>query len=88
MEVDIRGRAHRVVGIEHRPHPSLAQDAHDGGMDTCTGVVGDNRVEKLGRYGAAGADQVTAVEPIPGNAFEIAQKMQFGNLVGAPEVFE
>ena len=76
------GRAGRVVGVEHGLDRALADErAGDAGGDALAGHVGELLVHELGRVGAALADQV-GVEPLPGDALELAEEVQLGLLAG------
>ena len=78
VEIDVHGGASRVVGIEHGLDRALADElAVDAGDDLAAGHVGEHLVLELRRIGAALADQVT-VEPLLGDALELAEEMKLG----------
>ena len=77
IEVDVRGGARGVVGIEQGPdRPILAVLGQgDGRGDSRTGHIGQFLIHQLRRVGAAFADQA-AIEPLFGDALELAEQVQ------------
>ena len=83
-EIDVARRAGRVVGIEDRLDRTLAgQRRGDRRLDPLAGHVGDLLVQQLGRIGAAGAAQIAAVQPLPGDAFSWPNRCSFGSSPGS-----
>ena len=78
-EVHVGCRTHGVVGVQHRlDGPATAHlGAGDGGGDAFARHVGQFLVHELGWVGVALADK-TAVKPLPGQAFELSEKMELG----------
>jgi hypothetical protein len=82
VEVDMRRGADRVVGVERRLDRALAEKgAGDAGGDALAGHVGQFLVHQLRRVGAALADQA-GVQPLFGDALELAEQMQLRVLAG------
>ena len=82
VEADVRGRAGGVVGIEQGLDWALAEERPgDAGGDPVAGHVGQLLIHELRGIGAALADE-TGVEPLLGDALELAEEMELRLLAG------
>jgi hypothetical protein len=82
VEIDVHRGAGGVVGIEHGLDRALADElARDGGGDALAGHVGQFLVHELRRIGAALADEA-GVEPLLGDALELAEEMELRLFAG------
>ena len=54
----------------------------DRRLDPLAGHVGDLLVEQLGRVGAAGAAQIAAIQPLAGDALQLAEQVQLRLFAG------
>ena len=84
-EVDVRGRAGRVVGVEDDLRRPVLRElrAGDSGCDALAGDVGDRLVRQLRGVGSALADEVAA-HPLADNALQLSEQVQPGLSVRVP----
>ncbi|HZK88858.1 MAG TPA: hypothetical protein VFC56_01805 [Stellaceae bacterium] len=86
VKIDVAGRAGRVVRVEHRLDRPLADHRRrDRPADPVAGHVEDLRVEDL-RLRGADAAQIAALQPLAGDALQLAEQEVFRVAAGIAEL--
>ena len=81
------GRPLRVIGVEDRFDPvALADGIGDGVVNAFRRLIGDIAVFQHPAPGVAFADQIPFINPSPGNAFDLPEKMQLGFTILVAEI--
>ena len=81
-------RRFRIIGIENGLYlPVVADGIDDGVVDALTGLIGDVEIFEHPPAGVALAFEIAVINPLPRNALNLAEQVQFGLAVFVLEVF-
>src|SRR5437867_8225900 len=77
VEADVRSGARRVISIQRDGNLSLAgARARDRSNDPVASHIGDHLEDQLRRVRSSFANQITSVEPLPNDPFQLAEEMK------------
>ena len=76
VEPYVRSRAGRIIGVEHGSDRVLVDHRlGDRGLDALTGPICEVLINQLRRVGAAGAAQISAIEPFADDPLQLPEQV-------------